>query len=326
MRTNSGAGIFAFLRSHIRLFIHILGLFLLGLIVWLGGPEAWREVSQGKPWPILVAFFLTGIANMLSAVRLQLVVHAASPNTPLPWRRMYYLSMLANTAGLILPRSLSTVGGKSVGLKAMGVSARRSVSTVFVDNAFDLFLLTPLVLPALLFLQGRISVGVFVLSAVVICLGLAALLWWVLDERRLEGLAFRFENPVHLSFLARLPLARGVRLLPERPVSFQVFGLTILLNFLLALRFVFIGAAVSLTYDALLYLAAFPLTQLSLVFGGLGIFDASWYGVLFLAGFPEQEALTFVIAQRAYIFVYILIWTAVSYLLLLSFRENNLIK
>jgi uncharacterized membrane protein YbhN (UPF0104 family) len=260
---------------------------------------------------------------MLSAVRLQLVVHAASPKTPLPWRRMYYLSMLANTAGLILPRSLSTVGGKSVGLKAMGVSVRRSVSTVFVDNAFDLFLLAPLVPPALLFLQGRISGGVFIFSAVIACLGLAALLWWVLDRNRLERLARRLENPVRLPFLTRFPLARGVRLLPERPVSFQVFGLTILLNFLLALRFVFIGAAVSLTYDALLYLAAFPLTQLSLVFGGLGIFDASWYGILFLAGFPEQEALTFVIAQRAYIFLYILVWTGFSYLLFLTVQENE---
>jgi uncharacterized membrane protein YbhN (UPF0104 family) len=152
---------------------------------------------------------------------------------------------------------------------------------------------------------------------------LAALLWWVLDRNRLERLARRLENPVRLPFLARFPLARGVRLLPERPVSFQVFGLTILLNLLLALRFVFIGAAVSLSYDALLYLAAFPLTQLSLVFGGLGIFDASWYGVLFLAGFPEQEALTFVIAQRAYIFIFILFWTAISYLLSLSSPKSK---
>jgi uncharacterized membrane protein YbhN (UPF0104 family) len=139
----------------------------------------------------------------------------------------------------------------------------------------------------------------------------------------LEALAKRLDSPVHLRFLARLPLGKGVRLLPERPVSMQVFGLTILLNGLLALRFFYVGAAVSLAYSSVLYLAAFPLTQLSLVIGGLGIFDASWYGVLFLAGLSEQEALTFVIAQRAYIFVYILVWTGVSYLLSLSIREES---
>jgi uncharacterized membrane protein YbhN (UPF0104 family) len=315
------------LGSRIRLIIHILGLGLLVGIIWWGGPEAWRQVSQGEPGPIFIAFLLTGIANMLSAVRLRLVVQAASPGTPpgtpLPWRRIYYLTMVANTAGLVLPRSVSTVGGKSVGLKAMGVSVRRSVSTVFVDNAFDLFLLTPLVLPGLLYLQGRLSGGGFFLMAGVICLGLAAVLWWALDQKRLEGLAGRLENPSRLRFFAHLPLAQGVRLLPGRSVSFQVFGLTILLNGLLALRFFWVGTAVSLAYGSLLYLAAFPLTQLSLVFGGLGIFDASWYGVLFLAGLPEQETLTFVIAQRAYIFVYILIWTGLSYLLTFTINKER---
>lgn len=323
MSDKQKTGLWGWLRKRLRLIIHILGLALLVLIIRWGGPEAWREVSQGKPGPILVAFFLTGIANMLSAVRLQLVVRAASPGTPLPWRRMYYLTMVANTAGLILPRSLSTVGGKSVGLKAMGVSVRRSVTTVFVDNAFDLFLLTPLTLPGFLYLQGRISGGLLLVIALVICLGLSAVLWLGLDKGRLERLARRLENPVRLRFLARLPLAQGVRILPERPVSFQVFGLTILLNLLLALRFAYVGAAVSLTYETLLYLAAFPITQLSLVFGGLGIFDASWYGVLFLANIPEQEALTFVIAQRAYIFVYILIWTGFSYLLSYTISKNK---
>lgn len=310
------------LRGRIRLIIHILGLVVLvGIILW-GGPEAWRQVSQGKPGPIIAAFLLTGVGNMLSAVRLKLVVQAASPGTRPSWRRLYYLTMAANTAGLVLPRSVSTVGGKSVGLKAMGISVRRSVSTVFVDNAFDLFLLTPLVLPGILFLQGRISEGSFFLMTAAICLVLSAVLWWGLEEKRLEKLANWLENLSRPSLLARLPLAQGVRLLPGRSAALIVFGLTLLLNGLLAVRYFWVGTAVSLEYGWVLYVAAFPLTQLSLVFGGLGIFDASWYGVLFLAGLPEQEALTFVIAQRAYIFVFILLWTGVSYFLSLSIRSK----
>jgi uncharacterized membrane protein YbhN (UPF0104 family) len=300
-----------------------VGLVLLGLIVWLGGPEAWKEISQGKPGPILFAFFLTGIANMLSAVRLKLVAQAASPGVRLPWRRLYYLTMVANTVGLVLPRSVSTVGGKSVGLKALGVSVKRSVSTVFVDNAFDLLLLTPLIVPGLLFLQDRISGLVFVLLAGVVCLGLSAVLWWVLEGRRVEGLAGWLAQPERPRLLARLRLGQVVGLVPERPISLQVFMLTILLNALLALRFFYVAAAVSLTYEWLVYIAAFPLTQLSLVIGGLGIFDASWYGVLFLAGVQEQEALTFVIAQRAYIFVFILFWTGISYAFNLTLKESQ---
>jgi uncharacterized membrane protein YbhN (UPF0104 family) len=313
----------ALLQGRFRLVIHLLGLLLLVLIIWLGGPEAWQEVSQGEPGPIFIAFLLTGVANILSAVRLKLVAQAASPGVQLPLRRLYYLTMVANTVGLILPRSVSTVGGKSVGLKTLGVSVRRSVSTVFVDNAFDLYLLTPLIIPGFLYLLGRISGGLFFSMTAVICAGLAAVLWWTLNGKRIATLASWLERPGKMQLLGRLRLGQGVRLLPERPISLQVFGLTIALNGLLALRFFYVATAVSLTYEWPLYIAAFPLTQLSLVFGGLGIFDASWYGVLFLAGLPEQKALTFVIAQRAYIFIFILFWTAISYLLSLSSPKSK---
>jgi uncharacterized membrane protein YbhN (UPF0104 family) len=98
----------------------------------------------------------------------------------------------------------------------------------------------------------------------------------------------------------------------------QVWGLTVTLNGALALRFYYIAQAISLPEGPALFIAAFPMTQLSLVFGGLGIYDASWYGVLLLAGMGEQAALTFVIAQRAYIFLFILFWTGVSFLLSLT--------
>jgi uncharacterized membrane protein YbhN (UPF0104 family) len=52
--------------------------------------------------------------------------------------------------------------------------------------------------------------------------------------------------------------------------------------------------------------------------GGLGLFDAGWYGVLLLGGVPNQEALTFVIAQRAYIFIFVLVWAGFSVLLSLA--------
>jgi uncharacterized protein (TIRG00374 family) len=304
--------------------IHLLGLVLLVVIIWLGGPEAWQEVSRGKPGPILLAFLITGVANMVSGLRLKLVAQAASPEVRLPWRRLYYLTMMANTAGLILPRSVSTVGGKSVGLKALGVSVRRSVSTIFVDNGFDLFMLMPLVVPGLLHLRGQITGGIFWLLSALIFLVLTVVMWWGLEAKRLVRLANWLEHSRRPGFITRFPLGRVVRLLPERPVSLLVFALTILMNGLLALRFVYVGIAVGLQHGVLLYLATFPVTQLSLVFGGLGIFDASWYGVLLLAGLQEQEALTFVIAQRAYIFIFILVWTGFSYLLTLSIPKSSL--
>ena len=52
--------------------------------------------------------------------------------------------------------------------------------------------------------------------------------------------------------------------------------------------------------------------------GGLGIFDLGWLGLLQLGGLSQSDAITFVVAQRAYIFVFVLVWAAFSALLSLT--------
>jgi uncharacterized membrane protein YbhN (UPF0104 family) len=108
-------------------------------------------------------------------------------------------------------------------------------------------------------------------------------------------------------------------LLPPRRVALQTLGLTILLNVALTICFYHISRAVGMTHPWTVFFAGFPITQLSLILavtpGGLGLFDAGWYGVLLLGGVPNQEALTFVIAQRAYIFLFVLAWAGLSVLL-----------
>jgi uncharacterized membrane protein YbhN (UPF0104 family) len=107
----------------------------------------------------------------------------------------------------------------------------------------------------------------------------------------------------------------------------QAYALTVLLNLLLGLQYYWIAAAIRLPQPAVLFLAAFPLTQLSLIVaiapGGLGIFDLSWYGLLLLAGVTDSAATTFVIAQRAAMFVFVLLWAGISALLPANDRDHR---
>ncbi|MCB9445410.1 MAG: flippase-like domain-containing protein [Ardenticatenaceae bacterium] len=84
-----------------------------------------------------------------------------------------------------------------------------------------------------------------------------------------------------------------------------------------------IGAPVTLP----LLLASYPLVQLSLIVaiapGGLGIFDAGWLGLLRLGGISEAAALAFVVAQRAFVFVFVLVWAGFSALLSLTVRSEK---
>ena len=314
----------------LRLALQLLSLVLFGLILWSGGLETWRQVLAGDRWALLAAFLTTGSAHVLSATRLRLMAHSMTGRKLAPWRRFYYLNMTARALGLVVPRSLSTLGGKSVALRSLGVSLKRSVWTVLMDNLFDLSLLGVLAVPALFFLKGWVSSGGFIALVLGLTLAFAGGLWWITATGRLFPLLRWLGRIPWLESALRRAQGTALRLgpegandlLPTRSTALRALVLSVLLNGALATRFYYIARAVGVVYPWLIFAACFPLTQLSLVLavtpGGLGLFDAGWYGVLLLGGVPHQEALTFVVAQRAYVFVFVLVWAGFSTLLSLT--------
>jgi len=313
------------LKRRLRLALQLFSLALFGFILWSGGWEIWQQILAGDRWALLAAFLCGGLGNMLSATRLQLVARSLAGRDLAPWRRFYYLNMTARALGLVAPRGLSTLGGKSVGLRALGVSLKRSLWIVLLDNFFDLALLGALMVPSLLFLKDWVSSGTFITLALGLILPLAGALWWIAAAGRLLPLVEWLRRVPLLESVLRIDGAGVADILPTRPTALRALGLSILLNGALATRFYFIARAVGVAHPWLIFAAGFPMTQLSLVLavtpGGLGLFDASWYGVLLLGGVPHQDAIAFVIAQRAYIFVFVLIWAGFSTLLSLTLER-----
>lgn len=114
------------------------------------------------------------------------------------------------------------------------------------------------------------------------------------------------------------------QLLPPPSQAVKAYGITALLNGALILSFYFIAQAVGVKIGVVPFIVAYPLAQLSLIAsitpGGLGIFDLGWLGLLVLSGVPEEQALTFVVAQRAYVSVFVLVWTGFS--IMLAFTDT----
>lgn len=298
--------------------LQVVSLVLFGLILWWAGPEAWRQVASGDPTHLVIALLLLGLATMVSAARLQLVAVSIAGLALPNWSRFYHLTMTTRALGLIIPRSVSILAGKSVGLRAFGVPLRRAAWIVVMDNVFDLAFLAVLVVPALIFLQRVGSVLLPVALAFCSILLLAGLVWWFTAHRRWQML---------LRWLSRVPKLRSSLHLDDegspaplpQAAAVKVLGLTILLNAALVLCYYHVGRAVGLSHPWSIFAAGYPITQLSLVLaftpGGLGLFDASWYGILLFGGVAQQDALNFVVAQRAYVLVFVLLWAGVSVLL-----------
>ncbi|MCP4424196.1 MAG: hypothetical protein GY803_06880, partial [Chloroflexi bacterium] len=286
----------------------LLSLALFGLILSYGGAEPWRHILSGELRFILAALLLRGLAGMIASLRLRTVTSALSNQPPFSWRRLYYLTMTTRALGLIVPRSLSTIGGKSVALRAFGVSLKRAVWIVMADNLFDVLLLAALLPPSWFFLRGQMEAVGFMTAVLAVILLLALIIWWGMAEQRIAFLTKWTQKSPWIGPRLQQASASGRALFPAPPAALAALGLTILLNGVLAFSFYYIGRAVAVVTSATTYLAGFSFAQLSLIPavtpGGLGIFDLGWLGMLRLGGITEADALTFVIAQRAFVYVF----------------------
>lgn len=305
----------------------LLSFVLFGGIIWYAGPEPWQQLLLADRRTLLLAFGVHGSASMVAAVRLRFLTQSITGRRQPPWRRFYYLTMSARALGLILPRTVSAIGGKTVGLRAMGVPIKYAVWIIVVDNLFDVTLLFFAAIPALLFMRGLISVTLFLLLIPVAIGVLALLLWWLLRNNHLEMV---------LNWLRRVPwLAKRLDFGENNPIpsvkdALIALGWSVLLNGIISTSFYGIGRSIGAPVTLPLLLASYPLVQLSLIIaiapGGLGIFDAGWLGLLRLGGVPEEAALAFVVAQRAFVFVFVLVWAGFSALLSLTVRSETAVE
>ena len=303
-----------------RLLLQILSILVFIFILWWAGPDPWKQILRGKPMPILAAFILHGVATLVSAIRLKLVAKTIIPQGNAPsLGRFYSINIFSRALGIVLPRSISGVGGKAAGLSRLGISLRRSLWIVMLDNLFDIFVLTAFGIPAFLFLVKTINQSVFLALCIAALVIVGLIIRWGTESQRA---AFLLDKLTRIQWLAdklKLHEIETGSLLPSPKTSLTTFGWSIALNLVLAFSFYFMGQAVGIQAHWSAYFASYPLAQLSLIIalapGGLGIFDLGWLGLLQLSGVPESSALTYVIAQRAYVTIFVLVLAGLGLLI-----------
>lgn len=297
----------------VRLGLLVVSLLLFGLILWWAGPETWQVVLRGDRTYFFTALLIYGMAGVASSSRLHWLTKAVSERKNIPWRRIYIVNWTARALGLVLPRSVSTIGGKAVALKALGVPLRQAVWIVFIDNAFDLLLLGLWVLPAVWWLQKQTQTWVFWLVLVLMVMVAGLLVWWGTQPGRLEPFLRQVRRFPRLTKWLNLDENSFI---PTPAYALPSLVWTVVLHLILIISFYTIGQAVASPAALPLIASGYPFVQLSLIVafapGGLGLFDLGWLGLLRLGGLSESEALAFVVAQRAYVYVFVLVWALFS--------------
>lgn len=316
-------------RRPIRLLVSLLGFGFFGLLVYLGGLEAWQRIREAKPLWVGVSFAATALLLYVSAARWGLITNAIAGFRVCSTRAYYHYLMMGKTVGLALSEA---VGVYAVGPLAMRVdgqaSLRLAAGAMLVDKLFDLGLSGLLLFPTAAYVLQWISLEVcavlfipfFVMPAIVLLFWYAPVL--ALLFRLRDALATRLARvPLGAQLLSgragQALLALSLDQVPSRWAALSAYGITVLRYLLMTLRFAAVSAALDVAVPSLLVFVGIPIAQLGLLLavtpGALGALEAGWFGVLALGRLPRQDIMTFLVGQRAALFVFVLVLGLTSY-------------
>jgi uncharacterized protein (TIRG00374 family) len=328
-------------RRLLRLALALLGLSLFGLVLYVGGAEAWRQVLRADPLWVGVAFLCTALLTYVSAARWGLLANAVAGHRICSTRAYYNYMMIGKTVGLVLSEAVGVYAVGPLAMKAGGQSSfALAAGSMLLDKLFDLGLSGLLLLPTAFYALGLIGLETCALFFGLVIVLLAVLLrgWYAplvaLAWRLRQWAAARagrvplLRRALHAQAAQRL-MALQAEQVPSRRVALIAYGLTVLRYGLMAARFAAVSYAVRVAVPPLLIWVGIPIAQLGLLLavtpGALGALEAGWLGVLLLAGLPRQDIATFLIGQRAALFVFIFVLGAISYLgsLVFPFRSDD---
>ena len=312
-----------------RVVLGLLGLATLGLILYAGGISAWQRVLRADPLWVGVAFTCTVLLTYVSAGHWALIANSVAGNRVCSTRAYYYYLMMGKTVGLVLPEAVGVYAVGPLAMRAQGhASFRLAFGTLFLDKMFDLGLSGLLLLPTVAFALQVVSLQVCALLFVLVFVGIGvAMLGWY---KGLVALVFRLRDWLADCATGHPMLRRALRgravgqllalsadQVPPRGIALAAYGFTVLRYLLMTARFASVSQAVGVAVPPLLLFVGIPIAQLGLLLavtpGAIGTLEAGWLGVLLIAGLPRQEIATFLIGQRAALFVFILVLGSISY-------------
>lgn len=309
--------------------INLVGILIFALILYLGGVEDWQQIIQSD-WRYLLAGLAAALVwNLIAAYRWFLIADAVTEGKHGPAYRYYFTyHMLGMAIGQLVPISVGMLGGRPVALSLSGtVPLRRAVLSVVLDKFFDVILALSLLIPIACYLVDWISLPLALGLIAVIVVVEASLIGWQYERmmRWLARVALGLSRP-----LVRVPFI-GQRLMSRLPQQLerlanetfvtnrkavQLFGLTLILYSLLAVRLMLIALALRLEIPWYLLAMGVAVTQFTLIFsitpGSLGILEAGWYAV-FLLGDQVAVYTVFVIGRRAFVLIYTLVCTLLAF-------------
>ncbi|MDA3916250.1 MAG: lysylphosphatidylglycerol synthase transmembrane domain-containing protein [Deltaproteobacteria bacterium] len=309
----------------------IIGLLLFFSFIYFSGWDRIRQLGQLKLLPLVLIFIFTfGITSCVS-FRWGGLVNAIGERRVAKWHEYYHYFIVSRVLGFVLPKDVTDFFGRTGLINRLhSLSIGRSGVSVILDRFFDLLSVLIFFCASLPYWLGFVDLG----QGIALMVGLSLIIYLdILFFYRSFFKVLLWMAAIGIKFINQMPILKKISFNPEvfYLLDRKIISISLLLSALkfclTALRFIFIASALQISIPVSLIVLGTPLGQLTYIIaitpGGLGIFEAGWFGILLAGGIDSGPALLFVVGQR------ILIVTCILFIFMiiqLSFFHNSIKK
>ncbi len=282
------------------------GLFLLGLLVFIGGTESLNQLAHMHALPLAGALLTTIGINVSIAGRWGMLANTLAGRRVASWLDYYHYFIISRAMGFVLPKDVTDLGSRTAALNQVhGMSLTQAGASVLFDRLADLLSLCIFLAATLPYWLGIASAQTtFVLMGVFpLVVGVAV----VLAHRQFIAATIWLFNSLlglfrYIPVLRRRSPKRLEATALDRPTVIGVYLWSLLKFGFTAARMVCFALAIGVPIPAALLILGTPPGQLSYLFaftpGGLGIFEAGWFAILSVAGVASEHVTAYVVGQR----------------------------
>ena len=267
----------------------------------------------------------------ISSLRWRFITNILERRDVATFSQFLKVRVLTAASGYFIPRELAESGGRVFWLnKSCKISLVSSLESVFFDRIADISISIIVLLPTILFITDVVSeLTAFILSSGLLLINIfffskliyifCLLIQWL---QTLNVGKNRVTKKID-ELLAKLLEIENVRQDEWR----KIITFSVIKYILLVIRVILIAAAIQIDISSLELSSYFPLSQVAYLLaftpGGIGVYDAGWFGLFSIIGIDLVKVAMFILMIRFNMLVSILFHIPIV-LLIRSSHSNNI--
>lgn len=297
-----------------KILLTLLGFCLFGGIVYFGGLEAFRKLSQPNYVWLACAVTCVNLMIFIFAYRWGVIANSLAGRKLITFYNYYFYSLSSLLLGNVLPHTASVVVGRAAALNRFAsLPLQNGVASVLLDKLFDGFFMLLSLCPLLLFFFGKATVfGVVAISLLEFIVVTVLISWnYAMWLRLLHGMIRYAAKLLRLfPFLRKNKKLESVEEIDQmdewdllkKETVLQAYFLSAFGQLLMTLRAWLASQVVGLGIGPMEIFICLGLLQASVLIsitpGALGFAEAAWFVVLARAGVPKDIISVFLVVMR----------------------------